>query len=316
MNKLPFELVDRKIAVKKESIGLIGTAPEERTAEQIINYGIVNVDKPAGPTSHNVANYVQKILGSDKAGHSGTLDPGVTGCLPVSLGRATKVNEALLLAGKEYVCIMHMHCDMSEEQIKIELEKFVGKIRQIPPKKSAVKREEREREVYYIDVLEVKEKDVMFIIGCQAGTYIRKICHDFGESINSGAHMKELRRTKAGPFNESTLTTLYELKDAFVLWKEKKDDSQLKKCIQPIENAVQHLRKVWILDSAIHSVGHGRSARASDISKLEEGINKNDRIAVLSLKGELIALGDAFLNSSDMLIKERALAIKIDKVFV
>jgi len=316
MDKLPFETIKKRILVKKKAVGKLGVKPEQRSNERILNYGIVNIDKPAGPTSHNVAAYVQKILHIKKTGHSGTLDPAVTGCLPVALGRATRVNEALLLAGKEYVCVMHIHGDLTEKQIKQGLKKFVGKIKQTPPKKSAVKRQEREREVYYIIVLEIKERDVLFKIGCEAGTYIRKICHDFGEKIGCGAHMKELRRTKAGPFDESSLCTLYELKDAYVLYRGKGDDKGLRKCIMPVEKAVEHLPKIWILDKAVRPVSHGRNVYARQISKLEDSIKKKDRVAVLSLKGELIALGNAFLGSEGIMEKEKEPAVNIDKVFI
>lgn len=316
MSALPFETVSKNIIVRKKSTGSFGNNPCERPVETLLRYGIVNIDKPAGPTSHNVAAYVQKILEIDKTGHSGTLDPAVTGCLPVALGKATRVNEALLSAGKEYVCVMHIHADLPEQEIREGLNKFVGKIRQIPPKKSAVKREEREREIYYIDVMEIKERDVLFRIGCEAGTYIRKICHDFGEKMGCGAHMRELRRTKAGPFNEESMCTLYELKDAYVLWKEKKTDKELKKLILPVEKAVGHLPKVWIMDSAIRPASHGRSIYADQISKFEDCIKKNDRIAVFSLKDELVALGNSYLDSDDMLKKDKAVAVNIDKVFL
>ena len=315
MEKLPFEEIERKIIVKSKAAGRLGIKPQQRAVKEILNYGIVNIDKPAGPTSHNVAAFVQKILEIGKTGHSGTLDPAVTGCLPVALGRATRVTEALLSAGKEYVCVMHVHQDLTEEQIKEGLKNFVGKIRQTPPKKSAVKREERERHVYYIIVLEIKGRDVLFKIGCEAGTYIRMICHDFGQFIKAGAHMKELRRTKAGPFNEETLCTLYELKDAYILWKEKGDERLLRKYILPVEKAVEHLPKVWILDKAVKPVSHGRDPYANQIAKLEDGIREKDRVAVLTLKGELLALGNSYLDSESLMKKDSVPAIKIDKVF-
>ncbi len=170
---LPFEEIKRKILVKKE------TAAEEageRIVEELIKYGVVNIDKPKGPTSHQVSAFVQKILGVNKSGHSGTLDPNVSGVLPTALEKATRIVEVLLKAGKEYVGVMHLHKEVSEEELMNEVEKFRGKIRQKPPIKSAVKRVERTREVYYFDILEIDGKDVLFKVGCQAGTYIRKLC--------------------------------------------------------------------------------------------------------------------------------------------
>ena len=195
MGELPFETIKREILVKKESLGNFGINPENRTVEQLINYGIVNIDKPQGPTSHQVSGYVKKILGISKAGHSGTLDPNVTGVLPVALGRATRIAQALLPAGKEYVALMYLHKPIEEEKIKKAFNDFTGKIRQKPPVKSSVRRIERIREIYYIDILEIDNQDVLFRIGCQAGTYIRKYIHDLGQKLGCGAHMEGLRRT-------------------------------------------------------------------------------------------------------------------------
>lgn len=178
MEKLPFENIKREILIKKqtETNPNYGCEPEKRAVETLINYGIVNIDKPKGPTSHQVSDYVKRVLGLDKAGHSGTLDPAVTGVLPVALGKATRIVQTLLPAGKEYVALMHIHKDVGEDKVKEAFVKFTGKIKQIPPIKSSVRRRERERNIYYIKLLEIDEKDVLFIVGCEAGTYIRKLC--------------------------------------------------------------------------------------------------------------------------------------------
>ena len=207
-NLLPFEKIERKILVRKEAETeeKYGCIPEYRKTEEIINYGIVNINKPKGPTSHQVSDFVQKILHINKSGHSGTLDPAVTGVLPVALGRATRIVQTLLTAGKEYVGIMHLHKNIEETKLRETIQKdFIGKIRQMPPLKSSVKRQLRTRTVYYFEIMEIEDKDVLFKVGTQAGTYIRKLIHDIGQKIGTGAHMAELRRTKAGPFRESTL---------------------------------------------------------------------------------------------------------------
>jgi predicted RNA-binding protein (TIGR00451 family) len=176
--KLPFEEIKRKTIVKNKSKtnDKYGKKPEQRTTEEIINYGVINIDKPSGPSSHQVSGYLQKILNIKKAGHSGTLDPHVTGVLPIALGRATRVVEYLLKAGKEYVGIMHLHKKVDEKEIKKAFKEFTGKIKQLPPIKSSVKRQERTREIYYLKILEIDKQDVLFKVGCQAGTYIRKLC--------------------------------------------------------------------------------------------------------------------------------------------
>ena len=314
---LPFEEIKRKILVRKKSVtsSKFGCNPDKRPVKELINYGVINIDKPPGPTSHQVSDYLQKILNISKAGHSGTLDPGVTGVLAIATGRATRVVQTLLKAGKEYVGLMHVHKEIPEHEIYNVCNDFVGKIMQMPPIKSAVKRKLRERQVYYFDIMEIEGQDVLFKVGCQAGTYIRKLVHDIGQKLGCGAHMAELRRTKAGPFNESTnLVTLQDLTDAFYYY-EQGNEKYLRYCIQPIENAVKHLPKIYVLDSAVDSLCHGANLNVPGISKLESGITMQDIVAVMTLKGELICYGTAKLNSKEML-GERGLAVKIEKVFM
>ncbi len=317
MGKLPFENKKREILIRKEAktSDEFGKTPEERTAEDLLKCGIINLDKPAGPTSHQVSSYVNKIL-NVKCGHSGTLDPNVTGILPIGVGKGTKVLEYLLNAGKEYVCLMLLHSDVEEENIRKAMEKFVGKIRQLPPVKSAVKRRLRYRTVYYIEILEVEGRNVLFRVGCEAGTYIRKLCTDIGKALGTKAHMAELRRTKTGPFNEDkNLVTLYDIKDAFYYY-ENGDGSEIRKAILPVERAVEHLPKIWVLDSAVDAICNGAFLSIPGIARLESGIEPDQRVAMMSLKDELIGVGIAVLSSSVMMKKNKGVAVKTDKVIM
>lgn len=317
-NLLPFERIERKILVRKEAEtdGKYGCRPEDRSTEEIINYGIVNIDKPKGPTSHQVSDYVQKILHIDKSGHSGTLDPAVVGVLPVALGRATRIVQTLLTAGKEYVAVMHLHKNVEEEKLRETIQKyFLGKIKQMPPLKSSVKRQLRTRSVYYLDILEIDDKEVLFKVGTEAGTYIRKLIHDIGQKLGVGAHMAELRRTKAGPFGESTLFTLHELTDAYYFWKEEQNEKFLRKAIQPVENGANHLPKIWVFDTTVESICHGVDLKVPGISKLNDKIGNDEAVAIMTLKNELIALGTAQTSSEEMML-ERGIAVRTDKVFM
>jgi H/ACA ribonucleoprotein complex subunit 4 len=240
----------------------------------------------------------------------------VTGVLPIALGRATRIVQYLLKAGKEYVAIIHLHKEVQKRDIKKVFKEFTGKIKQIPPLKSSVKREERERYIYYIEILEIIEKDILFKVGCEAGTYIRKLCFDIGKKLGCGAHMAELRRTKAGPFDESTLITLHDLLDAYILWKEKDDDKLLRRYIQPLENAITYLPKIWVFDTTVESLCHGVNLKIPGISRLNDQIKKNDTVAIMTLKDELIGLGKAQLSSEDIIKKNSGLAVKTEKVFM
>lgn len=317
MGHLPYESQHREVLVRKkaDTSQRYGCYPDARKTDELLSFGIVNIDKPRGPTSHQVSDYVKRIVGVTKAGHSGTLDPKVTGVLPVALGRATKAVQLLLTAGKEYVCLMHLHKQVSETDLHRAVNTFVGKINQLPPVKSAVKRQVREKEIYYFEILESAGQEILFIVGCQAGVYIRKLVHDLGQELGCGAHMAELRRTRVASFNESTLYSLQDLKDAIYYYKEEGNDKFIRKIIQPVENAAVHVAKAWVLDSAIETLCHGSDLKVPGISKVESLIEKGDLVAVLSLKGELVAYGKANMPSGDML-KEKGIAVIIEKVFM
>jgi len=317
VGKLPFEKIERKVLTKKsaKTDPKLGKNPEERSTEELIKSGIINLNKPPGPTSHQVADYIKKILNIKKAGHGGTLDPKVTGCLPIALEKATRIVQTLLPAGKEYVCLMYIHKRVEENKIKKAFEKFSGEIKQIPPIRSAVKRQERTRKIYYIEILEIKEQDVLFRIGCQAGTYIRKFVHDLGKDLGIGAHMHQLIRTKAGPFTDKEMYAMYDLKDAYEFYKEG-NEKELRKILKPFETAVNHLGKIWVLDSTVDPLCHGADLYLVGISKLTTGIKENDLVAIFTLKNELICIGKAVLDSETIQRQEKGEAVKTTKVFM
>lgn len=316
-NLLPFETIKRDIILRKEfkTSQKHGCYPDKRKIEDLLDYSIVNINKPKGPTSHQVAAYARDILKVKKTGHAGTLDPKVTGVLPIAIGKATRIVQALLPAGKEYVAIMHLHKEIETSELMKVINEFVGKIKQLPPIKSAVKRQIRERKIYYIDVIEIKDQDVLFRVGCQGGTYIRKLCHDIGKKLGIGAHMAELVRTKAGPFGTDTMVTLQDLQDALAFYEEENNEKWLRKILQPVESAVRHFPKVWAADPAVDSLCHGANLAVPGISKLESGILKGDTVAVMTLKDELIAIGEAKLTSEEMTAK-KGIAVDTKKVFM
>jgi len=210
---------------------------------------------------------------------------------------------------------MHIHKEIEQNKILKTTQEFIGKIKQLPPIKSAVKRQLRERNIYYFNILEINEKDVLFKVGCEAGTYIRKLTHDFGLKLGTKAHMSSLIRTKAGPFSDKTWHTLYEVKDAYEFYKQG-NEKELRKIILPFETAISHLPKIWVTDSTVNSLCNGADLAIPGISKLESGINENDLTAVLTLKNELICIGNAEIDSKTMMEKEKGIAIKTSKVFM
>lgn len=210
----------------------------EKSLPELLNFGLINIDKPSGPTSFTVSHHVCSLLELKKTSHLGTLDPQVSGVLPIALGRACKLNDVFMHRNKTYVGIMRIHSEISEETLNTEIKKFIGKIIQLPPVKSSVARREREREIFTFKILEINGKDVLFETEVQAGTYIRKLCHDIGLSLGCGAHMLELRRTQAGLFKEDKSYNLYELDSAVQSLKEG-DEKPLRKMIIPAEESIK-----------------------------------------------------------------------------
>jgi len=240
----------------------------------------------------------------------------VTGVLPITLEEATRVVQALLYSGKEYMCVMKLHGDVGTERVKSILGEFEDEIYQRPPLRASVKRQLRIRRVYYLDFLEMEGRNVLFKVGCEGGTYIRKLCFDAGEVLGCGAHMQELRRTRAGPFVEDKSVILHDTAYWFAKWQENKDEKLLKRFVQPMETALALVPKICIRDSAIDAVCHGASLTAPGILSLETGIEKDSMVAVLSLKGEAVALAKAVASAEEALNMNHGVVAKTMRVLM
>jgi len=232
------------------------------------------------------------------------------------LNEATKVLQVLLSGGKEYVCVMKLHGDVSEERLREVVEEFQGDIYQKPPLRSSVKRALRVRRVYYIDLLEVEGRLALLKVGCQAGTYIRKLVHDIGEVLGCGAHMRELRRTRVGPFSEERgLVTLRTLAEAFEAYREG-DEKPLRRVVQPVEEVLALTPKVWIRDTAVDAICHGADLAVPGIVSLNSGIKTDTLVGIFTLKDELVALGRALMSSEEILEREKGIAVKTERVIM
>ncbi|MGD2247967.1 MAG: RNA-guided pseudouridylation complex pseudouridine synthase subunit Cbf5 [Candidatus Methanofastidiosia archaeon] len=298
-----------------ETSGKFGKKPEERTIEELFSSAVINLDKPRGPTSHEVVSWVKDILRVRKAGHSGTLDPKVTGVLPVGIQKATKVLQVLLLGSKEYVGVMHFHKTVSKNRVVKVFDEFTTEIYQKPPVKSAVTRRVRRRKIYELTLLEKDGKDVLFRVETQAGTYIRKLCYDIGLVMGTGANMAELRRVRVSGFTEGTSFYLQDIKDAVIFYTEDKEEEELRKCLLPVEKAVDNIPKVWIQDSAVDSLCHGAELGVPGVVKLED-VHKGQMVAVMTLKDELVALGTAQMTTKDILYKNKGIGVKTERVIM
>ncbi len=293
-----------------------GKKPQERSIDELLNNGFIILDKPSGPTSHQVDSWVKKMLDIDRAGHGGTLDPNATGILPVAIGDATKALQALLYAGKEYVGIIKLHKDAENKKIIETCKSFVGEITQIPPVRSAVKRVKRKRKIYYFDVLQISKKDVLFKVGCESGTYVRTLAVDIGKKLKTGAHLVELRRTKVGSLLEKDLVFLQDLKDAYIFWKEEGIEKGIRDTILPMEKALDHLPKIVIRDSAVDALCHGANLAVPGVVQIDSDIKRGDIAAVMTLKGEGVALVKVLMSIEDIIQKDTGVCASLERVLM
>lgn len=294
-----------------------GTYYDKRSLDQLLKYGFILLDKPPGPTSHETVAWLKRILKIPKAGHSGTLDPQVSGVLPMGLGEGTKALEVLLYGPKEYHALGRLHSLPSKEKLKKVLEEFTGEIYQKPPQRSAVLRQTRTRTIYELELLEQKERLILLRVLCEAGTYIRKLIYDIGEVLGPGATMIELRRTRVHQFTEdSRLVTLHELANAYSLWEEKKDDSKLLKIIKPIEHVLSELKSVVIRDSAVDALCHGAQLAIPGILEVSPNLKKDDLVAIYTKKGEVVALAKTLLSEEEIKENTKGYAFETKRIIM
>ena len=282
--------------VKSRKSSSSGRRPQDRSVEELIADGVIVVDKPSGPTSHQVTSWVCDIFGSNKAAHGGTLDPRVTGVLPVGLGAAVRAMDALHYGTKAYVGVMRMHGNVDKRRLEETAKEFTDEIYQTPPMRSAVKRETRSRKIHSFTILEVSGRDVLFKVECDAGTYIRSLCVDMGDALAVGAHLQDLRRTRAGVLTEDQAVSLHDIKDAVEEHKSGRSE-HLKKMLHPKEVLLAQIPKVEVKDSAVDAICHGANLAVPGVVTVDDSIGEGDLVAIMTLSGEGVGLGHALMKA-------------------
>ena len=293
-----------------------GVYHDKRPIESLLEYGLILIDKPPGPTSHEVVAWTKRILALPKIGHSGTLDPQVSGVLPLGLGEGTKALGVLLLGPKEYHALGRLHSLPPKEKLEQTLDLFRGEIFQKPPQRSAVLRQTRTRTIYELELLEQKERLVLLRVLCEAGTYIRKLYYDMGEILGPGGSMIELRRSRVHQFSEDNLVTMHQLADAFATWKETGNSNKLTEMILPIEHALSEIKSVVIRDSAIDSLCHGAQLAIPGILEISPGLKQGDLVGVYSQKGEIVALAESLLSETEIKDSTKGYAFKTKRIIM
>ena len=293
-----------------------GKRPSDRTVGELLRGGVIILDKPSGPTSHQATAWVRDALKADKVGHGGTLDPYVSGVLPVTLGKATRLTDIVLSSDKEYICLMRLHGARPEKRIKEVFAEFVGKIYQLPPVRSSIKRQLRIRTIKELEVLDIRGRDILFRMACDAGTYARTLCVDIGDVLGCGANMVELRRSRSGKMTEERAQTLQDIKDAYVLWQQNGREDWLRSMILPMEVLVEPLPKIVVKATAVDAVCHGADLNISGIHMLDEDIRKNALVAMMTARGELIAIGRMAMSTSKIMATSQGKAVDTERVFM
>jgi len=281
---------------------LLRAPPEERSAAELLSFGVVNLDKPAGPSAHQVAGWVRDLTAEavadldsdmppvDRAAHAGTLDPKVTGCLPMLLGDATRMAQVFLEGRKEYVSVLELHAH-APTNLESVLDEFEAPLYQKPPRKSAVSRRLRVREIHELELLDLTDRQALIRMQCESGTYVRKLCHDLGLALGTGAHMGHLRRTATDPFDDSSLVNLQSFTDALTFATEDGYEDLLREIVQPAERALRHLPSVEIAPSAAREVATGAPVYAPGVISADSEIDDGALVACYTPDESAVCLG-------------------------
>ena len=298
-----------------------GNSPLDRPLREHLKYGVINLDKPSNPSSHEVVAWVKRILKVEKTGHSGTLDPKVTGCLIICINRATRLAKSQQSAGKEYIGVLKLHSDFEGGKKALEnaLKKLTGAVFQKPPAISAVKKQLRIRTIYEMKLVDVDYENNTAAIWCdvEAGTYVRTLCEHLGLLMGTGGQMDELRRVRSGMMNESKyLVTMHDLLDAQYLYENKKDETYLRRVVKPLELLLVNLPKIVLKDSCINSICYGAKLLVPGVLRFDSKLQVGKECVLMTTKGEAVAVGICQMTAGEILSCDHGIAAKIKRVIM
>jgi H/ACA ribonucleoprotein complex subunit 4 len=295
-------------------------SPLKRALPEYTKYGVMNLDKPANPSSHEVVAWIKRIMRVEKTGHSGTLDPKVTGCLIVCIDRATRLVKAQQSAGKEYIGIVRLHSAIEDISVLGRaLENLTGALFQRPPLIAAVKRQLRIRTIYQSKLIEYDPQRHLgiFWVACEAGTYIRTLCVHLGLLVGTGGHMQELRRVRSGILSENdNLCTMHDVLDAQHSYDSTKDETYLRRIVMPLEVLLTSFKRIVVKDSAVNAICYGAKLMIPGLLRFADGIDVGDEVVMITTKGEAVAVGIAQMTTSVMATVDHGVVCKIKRVIM
>jgi len=296
-----------------------GYSPLRRPLQEYLRYGCLNVDKPANPSSHEVVAWIKRMLRVEKTGHSGTLDPKVTGCLIVCVDRATRLVKSQQSAGKEYVGVLRLHGPAEEAVVRRAVDTMTGALFQRPPLISAVKRQLRIRTIYESKLLEydAKRRLAVFWVSCEAGTYVRTLCVHLGLLIGVGGHMQELRRVRSGAMTENKhLVTMHDVLDAMHVYDATKDETYLRRVVKPLEILLTQYKRLVVKDSAVNALCYGAKLMIPGLLRYADDVEVNEEVVLMTTKGEAIAIGIALMTTSVMADCDHGAVARVKRVIM
>jgi H/ACA ribonucleoprotein complex subunit 4 len=282
--------------------------------ERIAAGAFLLIDKPRGPSSHQVTAWVRDLLRVERAGHAGTLDPNVSGLLWVGVGPALKLIPLVLEFPKRYVAVVALHGTVAPREIERGIAEFTGPIFQTPPVRSAVKRERRIRTIHRLSVLEQDGNRLLLDVTADSGTYIRSLAVDLGEAWGVGGNLEELRRVQTGPFREDASIPLTSLADA-TAGADRGTPDALLRLLHPMDEVWNEFPSVVLRDAAASAVAHGADLASGGISSLPRPFGKGASVVLVSRTGALVALGTALFDSSEILGIRHGWVVDSTRVF-
>jgi len=290
-----------------------GCSPEERSLESLLNSGVILVEKPRGPTSHQLTAWARDLLGISKIGHGGTLDPFATGLLTLLLGKATRLTDIVLRGDKTYVGVLKFGRPIEESELCDLLSKLEGVIYNVPPLESAVKIQVRTRTIRSIRTVGVdtESKIAAFELSCSAGTYVRTLAKDIGLLLGTSCELTELHRSHTGSFSQEMSCTMQQLADAAFLYHEHDDDRALRKLISPVESILRKLPSITIKDGAAAALSHGAPLARPGVISAQKGVSEGSTVLLRTVKGEAVSVAIMKVDSdslSEMATGEVAIA--------
>jgi H/ACA ribonucleoprotein complex subunit 4 len=267
-----------------------GSKPHSRSIEQLLDSGFILLDKAPGPSSHQVSAWAREILGLEKLGHGGTLDPFATGVLPLLSGKAMRLTGRILTHDKAYLAVLKISEDIDRAELDEAMKQLTGKVYNVPPEISAVRVQVRTRKITKFEILDSVDNIVLTSIECEAGTYVRTMARDLGLLLGCPVELKELRRPASGAFSLRQSITIQQLADACWLWKETGNETGIRQILHPVEDMLQDLPCLVIKDGAAAALSHGAPLMRPGVVSISEDISKDSEVLITTLKGEAVAL--------------------------